>query len=140
MFVEDSDLGGCHSRVLNREGPEGVQNIHFRTLNECPLVPLKLTKLPGRGSAGNRHCGARHGYFRFAPIAIVRRVASTSPKRTCWGEALTPEVSGTRLSSIQLVEQLFGIPKVDCIEPFREPAIDRGEEIAGLPTLALIAP
>ena len=73
-------------------------------------------------------------------IAIVRWVASTSPKRTCWAEALTPEVSGTRLSSIQLVEQLFGIPKVDCIEPFREPAIDRGKEIAGLPTLALIAP
>jgi hypothetical protein len=32
------------------------------------------------------------------------------------------------------------MPKVSCVEPLREPAIDLGEEIAGLLALTLVAP
>jgi PDZ domain len=44
------------------------------------------------------------------------------------------------LSDVQLVEQSLGLFQIERVEAFGEPAIDRGEKIAGLLPLALIAP
>jgi hypothetical protein len=44
------------------------------------------------------------------------------------------------LSNSQLIEQRLGLSKIERIEALSEPAIDRREKVAGLITLALIAP
>jgi hypothetical protein len=43
-------------------------------------------------------------------------------------------------SSSQRVEQSFGLLEVERVEAFGEPAVDRGEKIAGRVPLALVAP
>jgi hypothetical protein len=43
------------------------------------------------------------------------------------------------LSGVQLIEQRLGLLQIERIEAFREPAIDRSEEIVGLVPLVLIA-
>jgi hypothetical protein len=42
--------------------------------------------------------------------------------------------------SSQCVEQCLGLLQIERIEPFSEPAIDRGEKIASLIPFALTAP
>ena len=61
-------------------------------------------------------------------------------EQTSWKVFLCPRSEETRHSSTKLIEQAFGMTEVNCIEPFREPDIDGGEEIESLLTLALIAP
>lgn len=43
------------------------------------------------------------------------------------------------MSGVQLTEQSFGLFEIERVEAFSEPAVDRGEKIAGLVLFALIA-
>src|ERR1700722_11253876 len=43
-------------------------------------------------------------------------------------------------SRCQFVEQGLGLPQIECVEAFGEPAEDRREKIVGLAALALVAP
>ena len=52
---------------------------------------------------------------------------------------LTKRPFRNSLSGVQLVEQRLRLLQIERVEAFGEPAIDRGEKIAGLIPLALIA-
>jgi hypothetical protein len=47
---------------------------------------------------------------------------------------------GEGLASRQFIEQSLGLFQVERVEAFGEPAVDRGEKVAGLLSFALIAP
>ena len=68
---------------------------------------------------------------RLAQLKQVRRARV--------GEAL-PDSGPRGVSSCQLFEQDLGLLQVEHVEAFGEPAVDRGEKIAGLIPLALSAP
>ena len=55
-------------------------------------------------------------------------------------KAKAAEAGAITCSRRQLVEQRLGLFQIERVEAFGEPALDRGEQIASLIPLALIAP
>ena len=66
-----------------------------------------------------------------AGVTVVMGVFSSGP---------VSDIRRECLSSRQLVQQRFCVFQIARIKPFSEPAVDRSEQVAGLITLALIAP
>jgi hypothetical protein len=125
----------------------GIRRIHIGAMDQKQFHDLVAT----------RHCRdverrrRRPAQFIAAgkPVAIARKRPKSGLSRT--PAVLKPNPGRQNLAttglreivltgSRQLVQQGLGVLQIGGVEAFGEPAVDRGEEVAGLSAFALIAP
>ena len=106
--------------------------------------PARSSGLPWRGCAGHLDIKTEPGGERAdqqgprvqgaAPLS-AERPGNPDP------DAVAPEVVGAAPEvSAELVEQDLGVLEIGSVEALGEPAVDRGEEVMRLPSLASLRP